>query len=177
MFKQHGNFNGIDTCSVTQYRKFKLLSYLLQENEIRSLKGRADINALLTQIVHEKDLSLDMASKIRQIAENSPFDINKLSYGATYVPIDVAIDLGNDKLCDVVWDSGGAQLITPCFPTFIYPLQACNKYGCSPHFIPLFSSVGSNAKNMSMLWLLSGILLGVQEIWMYVYNIPLHQSK
>ena len=119
LFEQRGNFNGIDTCSVTQYRNFKLLSYLLQENEIRSLKGRADINALLTQIVHEKDLSLDMASKIRQIAENSPFDINKLSYGATYVPIDVAIDLGNDKLRDVVWDSGGAQLITPCFPTFI----------------------------------------------------------
>ena len=138
MFEQRGNFNGIDTCSVTQYRNFKLLSYLLHENEIRSLKGRADINALLTQIVHEKDLSEDAALNIRQKAENYPLDIDKFSFGATYVPIDVAIDLGNEKTRDVVWDRGGTQVMTPCFPTFIYPLQSCNKYGCSPHFIQLF---------------------------------------
>ena len=53
MHEQQGDFNGIDTCSITQYQKFKLLSYLLQENELRSLKGGADINALLTQLVQE----------------------------------------------------------------------------------------------------------------------------
>ena len=37
MHEQKGNFNGIDTCSVTQFRNFKLLSYLLQVNIINGI--------------------------------------------------------------------------------------------------------------------------------------------
>ena len=56
MMEQRGNFNGIDTCNVTQYRDFQLLSVLLEEYESRSIIGRPDINALLDQFVHEVQL-------------------------------------------------------------------------------------------------------------------------
>ena len=53
MHKQRGNFNGIDTCSITQFRNFKIISYLLQENESRSICGCPYINSLLHQFVKE----------------------------------------------------------------------------------------------------------------------------
>ena len=43
--KQRGIFNAIDTCSITQFRNFKITSFLFQENESRSICGRPDINA------------------------------------------------------------------------------------------------------------------------------------
>ena len=54
MKEQRGNFNGIDTFKITQYQNFKLISYLLEENESRSFLGNSDINALLVQFVKEK---------------------------------------------------------------------------------------------------------------------------
>ena len=53
MQEQQGNFNGIDTRSVMQYRKFKLVSVLIEEYESRSIRGSPDINALLNQFVKE----------------------------------------------------------------------------------------------------------------------------
>ena len=47
MQDQRGDFNDTDTCSVTQYRNFKLLSYILEEYESRSICHRPDINALI----------------------------------------------------------------------------------------------------------------------------------
>ena len=176
MFEQRGNFNGINTCSMTQFCNFKLLSYLLQQNELRSLKGRPDINELLTQFVHEKDLCPEFANDYCELAQSTPLDIENLSYGSTYVPIDVAIDIGVDKTRNVLWDNGQSHFIMPCFPTYIYPLQACNRYGCAPHSIPVFKGHNAN-RNTSMLWLLSGILIRVQEIWLCTYNMTLDESK
>ena len=53
MKEQRGKLNGINTCSVTQYRKFKLISVLLEEYEYRRIRGLPDINALLNQFVKE----------------------------------------------------------------------------------------------------------------------------
>ena len=180
MHEQRGNFNGIDTCSLTQYRNFKLLSFLLQENELRSLKGRADINALLTQLVKENILSPEIAENYRDMAEKTELDIEYLTHGATYVPINVAVDMGIDKDRVVIWDENGNNQeyhIKPCFPTFLYPLQSCHKYGVHPHTIPLYKSMGKDAKNTSMLWLLSGLLIRVQELWELTVDLPLRQSK
>ena len=154
MHEQRGNFNGIDTCSLTQYRNFKLLSFLLQENELRSLKGRADINALLTQLVKEKVLSPEIAANYRKMAEEATLNIDYLSQGATYVPIDVAVDMGIEKDRVVIWDENGNNQeyhIKPSFPKFIYPLQACHKYGVHSHVISAFRSIGKDATNTSML--------------------------
>ena len=106
MFEQRRNFNGIDTCSMTQFCNFKLLSYLLQQNELRSLKGRPNINELLTQFVHEQDLCPEFANSYRKLAQSTPLDIENLSYGSMYVPIDVVIDIGIDKTNNVVWIMG-----------------------------------------------------------------------
>ena len=104
MHEQRGKFNGIDTCSITQYRKFKLLSYLLHENELRSLKRRAYINALLTQLVQEKEFAPDIVKNYRKLADKMTLKTDELSYGATYIPIDIAINVGLDKARDVFWD-------------------------------------------------------------------------
>ena len=69
MHEQRGNFNGIDTCSVTQFRNFKLISYLLQENESQSLIGRPGINALLDKFVKEKIMSHQFANNYRDTAK------------------------------------------------------------------------------------------------------------
>ena len=81
MKEQRGSFNGIDTCNITQYLNFKLLSYLLEENESRSLLGRPDINALLDQFVKEKVIPPEFAENIRAIAsfKNEDFNITKYS--------------------------------------------------------------------------------------------------
>ena len=51
MQEQRGNFNRIDTCSVTQDINFKLIYVLLEDYESRSIRGRPDINALLNQFL------------------------------------------------------------------------------------------------------------------------------
>ena len=56
--EQRGNFNGIGIYSVTQFRNFKLISYLLQENESKSLIGWSDINTLLEKFVKKNVTSI-----------------------------------------------------------------------------------------------------------------------
>ena len=180
MHEQRGNFNGIDTCSLTQYRNFKLLSFLLQENELRSIKGRADINALLIQFAHEKDLYPEIVVNCQKLVNKMTLVLNKLSYGASYVPVDVAIEMGLDKSRDVYWDAQEPiqkKQMTPSFPSTLYPVQNCNEYGCTPYSLISFWDRSRNPKNTSMLWLLSGILLRVKEIWYLTYKMPLYQSK
>ena len=61
MKEERGNFNGINTCSVTQYRNFMLISVLLEGYESRSIRGRPDINALLNQFLKEELISPQFA--------------------------------------------------------------------------------------------------------------------
>ena len=78
MHEQRGNFNGIDTCSVIQFRNFKLISYLLQENESRSLIGYSDINAFLDKFVKAKIISHQFANNYQDTAklQTSNIDFN-----------------------------------------------------------------------------------------------------
>ena len=48
MHEQRGTFNGIDTCSITNFGNFDCCSYLRHESECRSIKFRPDINPLLS---------------------------------------------------------------------------------------------------------------------------------
>ena len=75
------------------------------------------------------------------LAEKMSLDIENLSYGATYVPINKDIYMGEDKSQDVFWDDQepiDKHIMTPCFPSFFYPVQTCNEYGSTTHAIPLF---------------------------------------
>ena len=182
MHEQRGNFNGIDTCNVTQYRDFKVLSVLLEEYESRSICGRPDINALLDQFVNEKQISPDTAECYRNTARNKTefLNIDKLCYGSTYVPTKVAIEMQKDNhYTKVVWDSRQDRdeqtlCMNPQFPFYLYPIQKGNAYGATPTLIPLLNDT---EKNTSMLWVLIGILSQVEEIWSLVANIKLRQSN
>ena len=184
MHEQRGNFNGIDTCNVTQYRDFKILSTLLEEYESRSIRGRPDINALLDQFVNEEQISSETAKCYRNTAKSKTkfLNIDKLCYGSTYVPTKVAVEMQKDKHCiKVVWDSRQDRneqtlCIKPQFPFYLYPIQKGNVHGETPILIPLFND-SDKEKNTSMLWVLVGILSQVEEIWSLVANIKLRQSN
>ena len=51
MFNHGGSFNGIDTCSMTNFGKFGFYSSLLNEAESRSIVNRPDINALINHLM------------------------------------------------------------------------------------------------------------------------------
>ena len=93
MQEQQGNFNGINTCSVTQYRNFKLISVLLEEYESRSIRGCPNINALLNQFVKEELISPQFSEVYRGTAKERTENLNikEQSFGSTYVPARIAI--------------------------------------------------------------------------------------
>ena len=189
MQEQRGNFNGIDTCSVTQYRNFKLLSYLLQENESRSIRGRPDINALLDEFVKESLIPAEFAETFRQTAKQRTLhhDIDDLISGGTYVPAEAAIRMQqHNKIVRVIWDGlrssnneddnpeqYESRYMKSRFPSILYPLQKCDEYGIIPYTLPTYMN---NNSNTSMLWLLTGILTRVEEIWKLVLSFELRQS-
>ena len=61
MQEQKGKFNRIITCSVTQYRNFKLISIFLEGYKFISIRGQPDINAILNQFVKEESISPQFA--------------------------------------------------------------------------------------------------------------------
>ena len=61
MNEQRGNFDGINTCSIIQFRNFQITSFLLQENVSRRICNHPDINALLDQFVKEKLIPFECA--------------------------------------------------------------------------------------------------------------------
>ena len=55
MHEQRANFKGIDTCNISNYCRFDFNSSLLSKFEAVSIVNRPDINALLNQLVEEKN--------------------------------------------------------------------------------------------------------------------------
>ena len=62
MHEQRGTFNGIDTCSVTNYSNFDICSKLLDESEGRSINNCPGTNALLTQLYNTHIISDNVAT-------------------------------------------------------------------------------------------------------------------
>ncbi len=50
MHEQRGSFQGVDTCDVTNFGDFSFCSVLLDDSELRTIKHRPDINALLDSL-------------------------------------------------------------------------------------------------------------------------------
>ena len=110
--EQRGLFNGIDTCSITNFGDFSFCSKLLDESESRAIAHRPDINALLGNLTKLNVLSKNAVKSMRDNANLKFSDNNVLmSYwqGATYVPFDDAIELqkqiGEYKLSEVIVDN------------------------------------------------------------------------
>ena len=68
MSEQRGSFQGVDTCSVTNFGDFSFTSVLLDESESRSIALRPDINALLMKFQKENQLSIGAVNAMRQRA-------------------------------------------------------------------------------------------------------------
>ena len=68
MYEQCGTFNGIHTCSVTNYGNFDFCSKLLDKNEGRSIKNRPSTNALLTQLSNAHIISANVVTVRREAA-------------------------------------------------------------------------------------------------------------
>ena len=80
MFKQTGNFNGIDTCSATSYGDYSSKSLLQAEAEARSISNRPDINAHLSKLRKEKVISEFVEQGTREYARNYSQDIDYDKY-------------------------------------------------------------------------------------------------
>eukprot|EP00957_Ditylum_brightwellii_P160782 12240668-Ditylum_brightwellii.AAC.1 len=107
MHEQRDNFNGVDTCIVTQYKNFNMVSYLLEEYKSRSICGQPDINTLFDDFVEEKLMPKEFAENYCNIARSKMYDsdMNNMSYGATYVPAKITIQMQHENnYVEVLWD-------------------------------------------------------------------------
>ena len=98
MHEQRANFNGIDTCNISTYRRFDFVSTLLTKLESVAIANRPDINSLLNQLVDERVISKETAEGKRKFATSSTtsVDFYKYYYGATYVPFESAMSMQKD---------------------------------------------------------------------------------
>ena len=99
MFRQDGSFNGIDTCSHTRFGRFDFCSYISSEDEALCLTHRPDCNALLTSLASEGVIS-DAIANDRRIAANARnqfLDYSDSTHGATYVPLQAAVQFLHDQ--------------------------------------------------------------------------------
>ena len=159
MQEQRGNFNGIDTCIVTQYRNFKLISALLEEYESRSICGRPDINTLLNPFVKDELVPPQSAEVYRDTAKELTENLNieKQSFGSAYVPTKITILMQQEiNIVDVIWDCRedrveDHQHMKPQFPKFLYPIQECDAYGTFPITTPFLTD---NNRYTDILWIL-----------------------
>ena len=168
--EQRGNFNGIDTYSITQFRNFKITYFLLQENESRSICDRPDINTLLDHFGKENLIPFEYGINNRNIAKSQTqtIDLNDLCYNAKYISAkkDILIQQ-TDDIVPVVCDGSlneeenetvniiHTSYMTSQYPSTLYPCQKYNDYGAISYMISLFSSFN---KNTFMLWMLFGML-------------------
>ena len=71
-------FNGIDTCSITNFGDFSFCSKLLDESESRAIAHRPDINALLGNLTKLNVLSKNAVKSMRDNANLKFSDNNVL---------------------------------------------------------------------------------------------------
>jgi hypothetical protein len=185
MNEQRGSFNGIDTCSITNYGRFDFCSKLQHENECRSIGNRPDINALLTQLCKEKVMSKFVANIKRDDAELYCRDINfdVFTEGGTYVPIEAAMTMQRDideKDTTFIWDNRGDDLPIietygkKLWPSLLFPLQQNYRFGVTFSTIPY---IRSNTQDTSFVWILAGLLTRVQKVWSIIYKCEMRQSR
>ena len=71
MHKQRGTFNGIDTCSVTNYGNFDFCSKLLDKSKGRSIKNHPDTDDLLTLLSNAHIISANVTTTRREAGEEA----------------------------------------------------------------------------------------------------------
>ena len=179
MHEQRGSFNGIDTCNITTYHDFGSRSKLLSEAESRSLMHRPDINALLSQFVEQNHISKVTAENKRKLAEEETRrQINCDCTGGSFVPIEVAMMIQAeeaDDRCNIILDDR-VDLEGNLLPEVIvkgkkfwavslFPCQKMCKWGAIFPTCPTYNSKGTN---LEKLWIVSGLMIGLEPLWRIV---------
>eukprot|EP00957_Ditylum_brightwellii_P212249 15367136-Ditylum_brightwellii.AAC.1 len=129
MHKQHGTFNGIDTCSVTTFCKFDFISKLSCDAEARSIQTCPDINALLTTLAQQKVLSeFVVKERLKEaIALTDNIDFETYHESATYVPLQVAMYFQSweygKPIIATIETSGNEVEFKPCWPYYIFHVR------------------------------------------------------
>ena len=176
MHEQRGSFQGIDTCDVTDYGNFGICSVLLEESESRSIMHRPDINSLLDRLGNDMSLSQVTINGFRKRAKEvcPPDDvIAKCLVGATYVSLEDAMELqveiGTDQGIRVklLENDQGIQNVVDTRHNWIQSIIHCQRndkegYGAIFPVVPQFRY---NDTDTRQLWIVSGMLLCVKELW------------
>ena len=179
MNEQRGSFTGIDTFTLSEYRRFDMTSKLLGESEARAIKFRPDTNALLSQLVKENAIGRSVANSKRAEAEEIVGDMNvkSLLSGATYIPFQGAMIFLNDLVSveiSVLVDDREEnepsyhRTFKKCWPSFIYPCQTMTSYGARFPMIPSIrtrNSDGVSTVESMTLWTVLGLLSRVEKLW------------
>ncbi len=186
MHEQRGCFNGLDTCSVTNYGNFAFTSYLLEENEARSIWNRPDINALLTQLAEDGVISHYIANERRKTARDlcQSIDFTKFTSGGSYVPLNTAILIQKqlyEKDVPIVWDDRGNELPSNTlfskrpFSAYLYPVHVHHAYGAT---VPTLPCVKSKTTITSTIWTIIALFSRVEPLWQATRNATtFYQSK
>ena len=188
MQHQTGNFQGIDTCDIVNFGDFSYCSALLDESESRSLMKRPDINSLLDNFEQDGYMTSSTVNGLRERAlKNCPSDriLQKCLHGATYVELEDAMiiqrEIGSDNTIKITLDGNNNE--TPTVITtkrnWLQTIIHCQKndmdgYGATFHVVPVFKTGEYDTR---ILWLLSGMLVCVKELWSLTDKCDMFYSK
>ena len=151
MFCQDGSFNGIDTCSCTQFGHFDFCLYISSEDKALCLTEHPDCNALLTNLATEGVIS-DAVANDRRAAANEVINsrrCNNLSNGATFVPLHAALtfldEQSNENIFKFIKDTHSDRRnqsitikIKRPWSLIIYPCQKVTAHGAMPPYDSIF---------------------------------------
>ena len=181
MSEQRGSFQGVDTCSVTNFGDFSFTSVLLDESESRSIALRPDINALLMKFQKENQLSIGAVNAMRQRARLLHPDPNtefkEYMSGSTYVPFNDAM-LTQSYLTDqtpaisIVYKNNN-QFVYQCSRNWPRTIYVCQKMDSGRYGVPFVSIPGftkSKRDDIHHLWILCHMLCCCKEIWHIIDN-------
>lgn len=184
MHEQKGSFQGVDTCSITNYGDFSFTSVLLDQFENRSIAMRSDINALLNHLKKDEHLSTVTVEGMRQRAKTVYPDTSELDQfinGSTYVSfkdalvtqaelsvisseVPVLLDVNGNGSNPTPYQS------SPNWPKSIHVCQKNDKEKFGTPFPALRSfkyrgGVAEERPDTTLLWVVCGILCHNKEVW------------
>ena len=188
MHEQRGSFQGIDTCDITTFGDFSYCSVLLDESESRTIKHRPDINALLDHLEKDGCLPNITVNGLRKRSiESGPSDevVATCLFGSTYIDIDDAMQLqyevgkGKGIKINLAPNNPGMPSEVNTRRSWIPSIVHCQKldaggYGARFSDIPQFSYPSTDTR---VLWILSGMLVCVKELWISTDKCEIHVSK
>lgn len=171
-----GTYSGIDTGNITTVSDFSEYSLLRSLHEAVSLRGRPDLQTLLSKKLSYDQINRELADGMLDDSYDfDEVDIQRAREGATYVPyldtvrihLHQADDDKSGGLIDAVNASDKVVQIKRQWPRVINIVQSEDSDGYGYQFrpIPAFNELD---KETMMLWSLYSLLSGVKELWQAV---------